>query len=336
MNIAINGFGRIGRCFLRAVLLDPIASKKLNVAVINVGPCSIKNTAHTFAYDSVMGAYPGIVRMEGNILHIDNHEIEIIAEADPKNINWQQWDIEWVVESSGHFTHREKAELHIDKAGAKNVLITAPAKGDIVTIIPGINMQDYNTKKDHIVSLGSCTTNAVVPLLKVLHDVFTLEQAFMTSIHAYTNSQSVLDSQDGDVRKSRAAAINIIPTTTGASRVVTEVLPFMQNKFEGIAIRVPVAKVSLIDLVFHTKKELTVSAINENLEKAATKDFSKIVAFTKEELVSSDYVNNPHSVIVDGPLTSANGTMGKIFGWYDNEWGYSERLKDFLLYAQQN
>lgn len=330
MNIVINGFGRIGRTFLRTVLLDKKAKKELNVVAINIGPSHPDNTALIFKHDSVMGTFPGLVSLENNKLCIDELEIEIIAETDPAAIDWKSRSVDWVVESSGHFTKREKAQLHL-KSGAKKVLITAPAKGEDVTIIPGVNDHAYDPKKHNLVSLGSCTTNAIVPTLKIIEDEFGIEQSFMTTVHAYTSTQALLDMQDHDPRRARAAALNIVPTATGASDVVTKVIPSLEGKFIASSLRVPIPKVSIIDLVFTARKPLDTDKINAAFEKAAKETMHSIIAFTHEPLVSSDYAGDPHSVTIDGTLTSAEHSMGKVFGWYDNEWGYSERLKDFLL-----
>lgn len=331
MNIAINGFGRIGKTFLRILLLDEKASKKIDVKTINIGKGSFDLVAHSFKYDSTMGTFPSNVYVEGNMLCIGNKKIELIAELDPHNIKWAQRDIDWVVDASGHFTKRDKAILHLEPAGAQHVLITAPATDPDVTIIPGVNNKDYDKNKDRIVSLGSCTTNALLPMLQVLDDAFAILQCSMTTIHAYTNSQVLLDIQTDDPRRSRAAAINMIPTTTGVSKVVDDVLPGMGARFQGMSVRVPVAKVSLIDLVFTSSQELSADNINATFKNAAQDNYASIMAYTKEPLVSCDFSNNPYSVTIDSLLTSAQGHMGHIFGWYDNEWGYCQRLKDFLM-----
>lgn len=331
MNIAINGFGRIGRTFLRTILLDQKAKKSLTPIAINIGPSNPDLTAYMFKYDSLMGTFPGNVSMDHNKLNIDDITIEIITEPDPKKIDWKKRHINWIVEASGHFTTRERAYWHIDPAGAQNVLITAPAEGVDSTIVPGINDDMYKPKDHSIVSLGSCTTNAVVPLLHVLHHAFIIECAMMTTVHAYTNSQVLLDLQDNHPGESRAAAINIIPMTTGATKVVTTVMPDLEGKFYGIALRVPVPKVSLIDLAFHSKKTLNIATVNHALEEAAQEKLRAIMAVSHEPLVSTDYYGNPYSVIIDEALTMASGNMAKVYGWYDNEWGYSERVKDFLM-----
>src|SRR3989304_6080118 len=245
ITIAINGFGRIGRNFLRTIMLDAKTKKQIKVAVINIGPANPDIIAHLFKYDTLMGTFPGTVTKRNSDLVINGTAIKIIDECDPANINWKKYAVDWVVESSGCFTESTEAEQHL-KSGAKHVLITAPAKGKVVTIIPGVNEQDFNPKKDTIVSLGSCTTNAFIPSLKVLNDAFRIKEAFMTTIHAYTNTQVLLDLEAKDERRSRAAALNIIPTTTGASTLVGKILPELEGKVQAVAIRVPVAKVSII------------------------------------------------------------------------------------------
>jgi Glyceraldehyde-3-phosphate dehydrogenase/erythrose-4-phosphate dehydrogenase len=331
MNIAINGFGRIGKTFLRTILLDEHAAKNIDIKTINIGKGSFDLIAHSFKYDSTMGTFPGDVHTEGNMLCVGNKKIELIAELDPQNIKWAQRSIDWVVDASGHFTKRDKAMLHIEPSGAGHVLITAPATNPDVTIVPGINSKAYDNKKHRIVSLGSCTTNAVIPMLKVIDNTFAIQQCSMTTIHAYTNNQVLLDIATDDPRRSRAAALNIIPTTTGVSKVVDEVLPGMGARFSGMSVRVPVAKVSLIDLVFTSNQELTIDKINVTLKNASLGEYSSIMGYTNEPLVSSDFSNNPYSVTIDSLLTQAQVHMGHVFGWYDNEWGYCQRLKDFLL-----
>jgi glyceraldehyde 3-phosphate dehydrogenase len=330
IRIAINGFGHIGRNFLRAVLQDPKAKQEFKIVAINIGPSKPEMVAHLFKYDTLLGIYPGTVIMEKNTLVIDDYSIAIVAFNDPAQADWGSLAIDWVVEASGKFTKRAGAELHI-KAGAKKVLITAPTKDEDITIIPGVNSDAFDAKRDVIVSLGSCTTNALVPTLKVLHDAFTITQGFMTTVHAYTNSQVLIDVERSDPRRARAAALNIIPTTTGATDVLGKVLPELQGLIGGCAIRVPVAKVSIIDLTFVTKKPISKEAIHDAFDTAAKNQLRGILAQSMEPLVSSDYSLNPYSVTIDGLLTDVRGNCGKVFGWYDNEWGYSERLKDFLL-----
>lgn len=332
LRIAINGFGRIGRNFLRCVMQDAGALQKLRIVAINIGPAKRDYVAHMFKYDSLLGIYQGNAMIDGDEFIVDGHRIKIIAESDPTAIAWHALNIDWVIECTGKFTKREGAQKHID-SGAFNVLISAPAHDEDVTIIPGVNDNVFDPKKDHIVSLGSCTTNALAPMLKVLQDTFGIERGFMTTIHAYTNSQVLLDVETKDLRRSRAAALNIIPTTTGAMKVVAKILPELAGKLEGSAVRVPVAKVSLIDFTFTSNKALSVTAINDAFLKAANRGvLQNILAVTQTPLVSTDFSGDPHSVVIDSLLTSVNGErMGKVFGWYDNEWGYSMRLKDFLM-----
>ncbi len=334
MKIAISGFGRIGRNFLRTILLDPDGAKILDVVAINIGPANKDAIAHMFKYDTIMGTYPGNVALKNNMLHVNGHSIKIITELDPACINWSQLGVEWVVEASGCFTQRSGAQKHLD-AGAKKVLITAPAKEEDISIVPGVNEELFDKNKHHIVSMGSCTTNACVTLLKALHDVFTIQQGFMTTIHAYTNTQVLLDVNDTDLRRSRAAALNIIPTTTGASKVLGKIVPELDGVIKAIAIRVPVANVSLIDISFTAQKTVSVEKIHDALRDVAQKKMNGILSLTMEPLVSSDFGGCNYSVVVDGLLTAVQGSLGKVFGWYDNEWGYSMRLKDFLLYVAQ-
>lgn len=332
MRVAINGFGRIGRSFLRTVLADSKAMQVINVVLINVGPADVTKVAHMFKYDSIMRTFAGDVRYEQDTLIINNKEIKLVAITDPKQYNWKQHDIDWVVDASGKFASQKLSNVHI-QAGARHALITAPCKGDVVTIVPGVNIQQFDRDKDKVVSLASCTTNALMPMLKVIHDQFQVEQAFMTTVHAYTNSQVLLDLESKDVRKGRAAALNIIPTSTGASAMVGQLMPSLRGKVQAMALRVPVADVSLIDLTVHCAKELSAQIINDACKQAASNELKGIMLCTNEPLVSSDYIGNAHSVIVDMPLTQASGLAAKLFGWYDNEWGYSSRLKDFLLYT---
>jgi len=332
MKIAINGFGRIGRNFVRCIVQDTHARAALELVAINIGPVNKEFTAHMFKYDTLMGTYPGDVRMTGDELIIDGHSIHIVAHTDPATLDWKAYDIEWVVEASGHFTHRDDALKHIN-AGARHVLITAPAHDEDVAIIPGVNQALFNASTHRIVSLGSCTTNAFIPMLRVMHNAFTIEQGYMTTIHAYTNTQVLLDVETDDLRRSRAAALNIIPTSTGASCMLDKILPELAGKVPATSIRVPVAKVSLIDLTVYTQRTLTVDAIHAAVKDAAQGTMRGIMGFTMDPLVSADFSGSPYSVTIDGLLTDAHGTVGKLFGWYDNEWGYSQRLKDFLLFV---
>jgi len=331
MRVALNGMGRIGKNFLRVVCADKKALEKITLVAVNLGPASKEFVAHEFKYDSLLGTYPGKVALIGDMLHIDDTVLQVFTESNAENLPWKALTIDWVVDCSGRYTHREQAEQHI-KSGAKAVLISAPAHGDDVTIIPGVNDAAFDSINHTIVSLGSCTTNALVPMLKVLHDAFEIEQAFMTTVHAYTNSQWLLDGNDHDPRRARAAVINCIPTTTGASATVGKIVPALADKVIGVSLRVPLDKVSLIDLVVQVKQKVTAELINKAFERAAqSSSLEGILTTTKEPLVSSDFKGNNSSVIIDELLTSVQGSMVKVFGWYDNEWGYSQRLKDFLM-----
>lgn len=343
IRIAINGFGRIGKNFFRVLMSDKFARQSIELVAINVGPGDVSSVAYAAKYDSLMGMYNGDVRQEKDVLVVTPYEvnggadkknecrIQLIAERDPEKLPWKSLNIDWVVECTGHFTARDGASKHL-KAGAQFVLISAPAKGEDVSIIPGINGADFNKQAHKIVSLGSCTTNAFMPMLKVLNDAFLLEHAVMTTVHAYTNSQVLLDVDGEDARRSRAAALNIIPTSTGAQRMIKSVLPELADRVQALALRVPVAKVSLIDLTIMTSKAVSKESINTAFTQAASGELKTIVSVTNEPLVSSDFGGNSHSVIIDTLMTDVCGDrIGKVFGWYDNEWGYSERLKDFLL-----
>lgn len=332
IRVAISGFGRIGRNFLRAVLQDPKVQQHIQVVAINIGPAKKDFIAHMFKYDTLMGTFRGNVQFKDDELIVDKHRIKVLAELDPKKCDWKALSIDWVVESSGKFTKGSDALQHV-QAGAQHVLITAPAKEEDIAIIPGVNEEQYNNQK--IVSLGSCTTNAFIPLVKIMHDAFGITRGFMTTVHAYTNSQVLLDVEGKDLRRSRAAALNIIPTTTGVSTMLIKIMPEMKGIIEAHALRVPVGKVSIIDFTFITKQSLTIDKIHAAIKKAMQGRMKGIVDVTMEPLVSSDFSGNNFSVIVDGLLTTVQENSGKIFGWYDNEWGYSERLKDFLVYVSQ-
>jgi len=334
MRIAISGFGRIGRTFLRCMLQDTNKLKNMQVVAINIGKSQPELTAHMFKYDTLMGAYQGEVKFEGDELIIDGYGIKVIAELDPEKLPWKDLCIDWVVDCTGKFTDRDGAQKHI-VAGAQRVLISAPAHNEDIAIIPGVNQQLFDPSKHFIVSLGSCTTNAFMTMLKVIDDECGIIKGFMTTTHAYTNTQVLLDVEAKDLRFSRAAALNIIPSTTGASQMIGKILPHLAEVISAVAMRVPVAKVSLIDLVVETKGSLSCEIINQAFIKASQSHMKNIVAFTREPLVSTDFSGDPHSVIIDGLLTNTQGAMGQVFGWYDNEWGYSMRMKDFLIFVSQ-
>ncbi len=332
MRIAVNGCGRIGKSFIRAFLADEEARKKIELMVINVGKADKETTALSLKYDTLLGTYPGTIEYREDILIIDGTlKVAIINELDPEKAPWEKYKIDWIVECSGRFTSRNDAQKHIH-AGAKKVLISAPAKDEDATIILGVNHDQYKPS-DTFISLGSCTTNAVYPMLKVLKDSFGIEQAFMSSVHAYTNTQALLDVDPrlNDPRKSRAAALNIVPTTTGAMQVVDKVMPDLVGKLKGCALRVPVGKVSIIDLTVNLSRSASTTEINQAFAQAAAGDLHGIVGYCTLPLVSSDYAGDNHSVCIDSLLTRSMGATAKVFGWYDNEWAYSVRLKDFLM-----
>jgi len=315
------------------LLSDAKALENITVVAINIGPDQSEFVPHMFKYDTLMGTYPAPVRLEDEFLVVDDHRIKLFTLCNAP-FPWKELSIDWVVDASGKYTAREQAQKHCD-SGARHVLITAPAKGDDVTIIPGVNSQMFDAKKHTIVSLGSCTTNAFMPLLKVMHDTFGITKGFMTTVHAYTASQVLLDNQAKDLRLSRAAALNIIPTTTGAAGMIARVIPELKDIIKASSMRVPVAKVSIMDIALVLKKVATTKQVNDAFVLASQSTLKNIMQVSFEPLVSSDYSMANYSVIVDGLLTDTVDNLVKVFGWYDNEWGYSERLKDFLLMAKK-
>lgn len=334
MRIAINGFGRIGRTFLRCIMQGKKIREQIEIVAINIGNSKPEFTAHMFKYDTLMGTYAGDVHVTDNELIIDDYHIRIVAELDPEKLPWKTLAIDWVVDCTGKFTHRADAQRHIT-AGAQRVLISAPAHDEDIAIIPGVNEDMFDANKHKIVSLGSCTTNAFMTTVKVLDDAFGIVRGFMTTTHAYTNTQVLLDVDAKDLRFSRAAALNIIPASSGASAMLGKIFPHLDKKISVIATRVPVGKVSLIDFVFETQKELSVDAVHNAFMTASKTNMKDILALTMEPLVSSDFSGNDNSVIIDGLLTNVNGSMAQVFGWYDNEWGYSMRMRDFLEYVAE-
>jgi glyceraldehyde 3-phosphate dehydrogenase len=327
--IGINGFGRIGRLTLRAAL----ARNKDKMAVVAVNDLADTRTnAHLLKWDSVYGRYPGEVTPREKAIVVDGQEIQVIQERDPAAIPWKKYGVDIVIESTGLFTDATKAVAH-RKGGAKKVIISAPAKNEDVTIVLGVNEKDYDPNKHHVISNASCTTNGIAPPVKVLHDSFGVSKGLMTTIHSYTNDQVVLDTVHRDIRRARAAGLNMIPTTTGAARAVTQVIPTLKGRIHGLAFRVPTPTVSVIDFVCDLEKEVTVEDVNKALKSAAAGPLKGILEFCEEELVSMDFKGNPHSSIIDGPGTMViGGNMVKILAWYDNEWGYSCRLSDLAVY----
>jgi glyceraldehyde 3-phosphate dehydrogenase len=327
--IGINGFGRIGRLTLRAIQ----ARHKGEIEVVAVNDLAdTKTNAHLLKWDSVYGRYPGEVTAKEKAIVVDGKEIQVISERDPAAIPWGKYGADIVIESTGLFTDATKAIAHT-KGGAKKVIISAPAKNEDVTIVLGVNEKDYDAKKHKVISNASCTTNGIAPAVKVLHDSFGITKGLMTTIHSYTNDQVVLDTFHKDIRRARAAGLNMIPTTTGAAKAVTQVIPALKGKIHGLAFRVPTPTVSVIDFVCDVEKEVTVEQINAALKKAAAGSLKGILDFCEEELVSMDFKGNTNSSIIDGPSTMViGGNMVKILAWYDNEWGYSCRLGDLVLY----
>jgi glyceraldehyde 3-phosphate dehydrogenase len=330
VNIGINGFGRIGRQVLKAI--SERQSSSVEVVAIN-DLADPQTNAHLLKYDSNYGIFPGSIQAREDALIVDDREIRVVAERDPSRIPWAELGVDIVVESTGLFTDAGKAAAHL-RGGAKKVIITAPAKDEDVTICLGVNEHWYDPDIHHIISNASCTTNCLAPVAKVIHDTFGIVKGLMTTVHAYTNDQRILDQVHGkDYRRARAAALNIIPTTTGAARAVSLVIPELKGKFHGFAMRVPTPTVSVIDFVAEISREATVDEVNQALKEAAAGPLKGIMEFNDEQLVSSDFKGNPHSAIVDGGLTMAIGdTMIKVVAWYDNEWGYSCRIADLAAY----
>jgi len=327
MKIAISGFGRIGKIFLRAAIEQGAFGKDFEVVAINTRSASDMH-AHLFKYDSVYGRFNGTVEATEDSITINGKKIKWIQEADPLKLPWKELEVDIVIESSGKFRSRDDAEKHI-KAGAKKVVISAPGKGCDATVVPGVN--DHIVTKDmSLFSLASCTTNCLAPITKVIDEKFGIERGFLTTCHAYTNDQRVLDGSHKDWRRARAAAVNIIPTTTGAAKAIGMVIPNLEGKMDGYALRVPIPCGSINDISLVLKKEATAEEINAELKRASNEELKGILAYTEEQLVSIDIIGRPESSIVDGNLTKTMGNLAKISAWYDNEYGYSKRLVDFI------
>ena len=325
--VGINGFGRIGRNVFRAALGNPA------VDIVAVNDLTDAETlAHLLKYDSIHGILDADVKAQDGNIVINGKVIKVLAERDPASLPWGQLGVQVVVESTGRFTDGDKAAAHL-KAGAKKVIISAPAKGEDITIVMGVNQQKYDSQKHNVISNASCTTNCLAPFAKVLHENFGIKHGLMTTVHSYTNDQQILDLPHKDLRRARAAGMSIIPTTTGAAKAVALVLPELKGKLNGFAMRVPTPNVSITDLVVELDKPVTAEAINAALKKAAEGELKGIMAFSEEPLVSKDFNGNPHSSIVDGLSTMVvEGSMAKVVSWYDNEWGYSNRVVDLIKY----
>jgi len=327
VKVGINGFGRIGRLALKAGLekeaLDFIAVNDVTDA---------KTLAHLFKYDSTFGIFPGEVRAKNNTLIINGRKIRVLSEKNPILLPWKELGVEVVIESTGKFRDREGAEKHL-KAGAKKVIISAPAKGEDITIVLGVNEEKYDPAKHHIISNASCTTNCLAPVAKVLLDNFGIRRGLMTTIHSYTSDQRLQDAPHKDLRRSRSAAVSMIPTTTGAAKATALTLPQLKEKIDGMAIRVPTPNVSLIDFVCELEKEAIKEEVNKAFKEASEGKLSHILEYTEEPLVSRDFNGNPHSAIVDGLSTYViDRNLVKVLAWYDNEWGYSHRLVELVEY----
>ncbi len=322
--IGINGFGRIGRCFFRAA-----TGVGLDVAAVN-DVMDAKTAAHLLKYDSVFRRFQKAVDVTSDGFKVDGKEVKVLSVKDPGEIPWAKYGVDIVVESTGLFTNREMAAKHM-KGGAKKVLISAPAKNPDITIVPGVNLNKYDPKKHEVVSLASCTTNCVTPVVKVLNDSCGIKHGFMTTAHAYTADQRILDLPHSDLRRARAAALSIIPTSTGAAVATTEVIPELKGKVHGIALRVPVPDGSIVDFVAEVNRAVTVDFVNKAFHGAANGPMRGILEYSEEPLVSSDIIGNPHSAVFDSLSTMVlDNRLVKVFAWYDNEWGYSNRLVDMV------
>jgi len=321
--IAINGFGRIGRLFLRAAV-----KKGADFEVVAINDLTDSATlAHLLKYDSVHGVWPGEVSHTDDTLVFEGRAIKVLSSADVKMLPWRDLDVDVVVECTGHFTERTQASLHLDQ-GARKVVISAPAKDPDITVVMGVNDADYDPARHHIISNASCTTNCLAPVVKVLSDSFGIEQGLMTTVHAYTNDQRILDLPHKDLRRARAAGLSIIPTSTGAAKAIGLVLPELKGRLDGFALRVPVPDGSVVDLVVTLEQEAAVDEINAAVKAAAEGPLAGILRYTDEPIVSSDIVGDPHSAVFDSVLTMVMGRQAKVVMWYDNEWGFSNRMVD--------
>jgi len=329
IRVAINGFGRIGRNVLRAA--KQLGATDLDFVAVN-DLTDTKTLGHLLRHDSVHGPYPGTVEVKDNALIVDGDEVRVLAEKDPSALPWKELGVDIVIESTGRFTNRADAAKHLD-AGAKKVIISAPAKNEDITIVLGVNEEKYDAAAHHVISNASCTTNCLAPVVKVLLDEFGFRRGVMTTVHAYTNDQQILDLPHKDLRRARAAGMSIIPTTTGAAKATALVIPEVKGKIDGIAMRVPTPDVSIVDLVAELEKDVTAQQVNDALRAASEGRLKGILGYEEEELVSVDYTGNPHSSIIDAPSTNVIGGLVKVMSWYDNEWGYSCRCVDLARYV---
>jgi glyceraldehyde 3-phosphate dehydrogenase len=330
--VGINGFGRIGRNFYRA-----LRKKDANFEVVAINDLGDAATmAHLLRYDSVFGRFDEEVKVTDDGFSVGGSDIKLVSERDPASLPWSELGVDIVIESTGFFTKRDDASKHLE-GGAKKVIISAPAKGEDITIVMGVNHEDYDAENHTIISNASCTTNCVVPLAKVLQDNWGIERGFMTTVHAYTNDQGTQDIARDDWRRARAAAINIIPTTTGAAKAASLSMPELKDRLDGLSLRVPVADGSITDLVAVLGSEATKDEINDTYREAAqSKGLTGILKYTEDPIVSSDIIGDPHSCVIDGLSTMANGNLVKVLGWYDNEWGFSNRLAELTDLVAKN
>ncbi|BAI81345.1 glyceraldehyde-3-phosphate dehydrogenase [Deferribacter desulfuricans SSM1] len=326
VKVAINGFGRIGRCSFRAAL-----QKGLDIEFVAINDLTDAATlAHLLKWDSVHGQFDFDVYAEDDYLVVNGKKIKVYAEKDPANLPWKELDVDVVIESTGLFRKREQASKHLE-AGAKKVVISAPAENPDITVVLGVNFDKYDKEKHHIISNASCTTNCLAPVAKVLNDNFGIVKGVMTTVHSYTNDQRILDLPHKDLRRARAAAVSMIPTSTGAAKAVGLVLPELKGKLDGLAIRVPTPNVSIVDLTCELSKDVTVQEVNNAIKKAAEGEMKGVLQYVEDELVSIDFNGNPHSSIFDSKLTKVvEGNCVKVFSWYDNEWGYSNRIAELV------
>ncbi len=329
IRIGINGFGRIGRNIFRAISLDPAFS---DIEVVGINDLTdVKTMAHLLKYDSVMGVYDAEVEVYDQGIRVDGRDIAVSAHRSPADIPWAELDVEYVLECTGLFRDLDSAKGHID-GGAAKVIISAPAKGEVKTLVMGVNEDEYDPTSHHVVSNASCTTNCLAPVAQVILDNFGIKRGLMTTVHAYTGDQRLLDFPHSDLRRARAAAMSMIPTNTGAAAAVALVIPELKNKFDGLAVRVPTPDVSLVDVVIEVERETSVTEVNNALQEAD----GRYLRYCDEPLVSIDFQGDPHSSIVDGLCTRVLGTTVKIMSWYDNEWGYSNRMLDLVLHMDAN
>lgn len=329
MKVALNGFGRIGRDVVRIIFEENV--EEVELVAINI-LSDLESEARLFKYDSLYGKFDGTIEVEEDAFIINGKRVQIVSDRDPANLPWKELGVELVIDSTGAFRDKEGLSKHIE-AGAKKVIVTAPAKNEDITIVLGVNEDKYDPSKDHIISNASCTTNCLAPFTKVIMEKFGIVKGLMTTIHAYTNDQNIHDNKHKDPRRARAAALSMVPTTTGAAKAVALVLPELKGKLNGYAVRVPVPTVSMVDVVFELEKSATAEEINQALKEASEGKMKGILGFSEEPLVSIDYQGDPRSSIIDAELTMVADNMAKIVSWYDNEWGYSRRVVDLAKFV---